>query len=524
MRAATAAVLLAATLALPAAPQAQRPTSDFEIATAEKGLAEASTVHDRVAAHLNLGDLRMSRMEIALGRGHYRAAEGAARTAASEARLRSDLETYALATAYRGVAFAKLGMIEESFTAFEESLRYETDSAAIWNHYASGMTILGQPAKAVAAARSSVLLAEEKSAKEPGVPVLLDLAIYRYALAGALVMSDPASREAAAILASITELLDSERLAPVRRQIARDEGFEVFSFVRGDSGAYLSLYNRSLLRLGSIREASGDPAGARDAYERVLERRSDDPAALAALARLSRGDAERERLFAESFAANPWSADTILEYEAWAGGGSPEPDARSAAPVQRALWLIARGRAGEARPLVAALVAENPDNATIAYLEARLALAAGDLSGAEARALPRPFRSAIENERLEATRKRAAAERSLDLLAGGGPIAADRSVLETLLPLLGERDIDAALRARLDAATFSSIARMDPPASSAEGVTVFNSGSIGGVPFRFSVPTAFRGEFAGEELRIRYRITGADGATLLVEPVGIERP
>ncbi len=517
------AMILAVVVASPRAALAQRPTSDFEIATAEKNLAGATTYHDRVAALLNLGDLRAERMEMDAARANYRAADAAARTASTEARRRSDLEGYALATAYRGVALAKLGSAEEAFGALEESLRYEADSAAVWNHYASAMFVLDLPAKAAAAARNAVLLQEEKSALSPSAAALLDLAIYRYALAGALIRSDRASAEAAAILASIAALLDSGRLEPIRRRIAREEGFEVFTFVRDDAAAWLSLYNRSLLRLGGIREAQGDPAGARAAYERVLQRRSDDAAALAALARLGGATAERERLFAESFAANPWSPSTILDYETYAAGGAPEPEPRGG-PVQRAVWLIARGRGTEARPIVERLAAENRGNAAIHYLEARIALTTGDLPRAENLALPQPFRSAIEKERAVRSAQRAAAERMIPLLSSGAPVAADRALLEELLALLADRDAAALLRANLDQAAFTSLARMDPPARSGEGVTVFNSGSIDGLPFRFSVPTAFRGEFAGEQLRIGYRITGADGATLLVEPLGIERP
>ncbi|HEY0590831.1 MAG TPA: hypothetical protein VGF40_03615 [Thermoanaerobaculia bacterium] len=519
------AAIVGILLALPYPARAQRPTSDFEIATAEKNLAAADTYQDRVAAHLNLGDLRAERMEMDAAREHYRAAGAAARTAAADARRRSDLEGYALATAYRGVALAKLGSADEAFGALEESLRYEADSAAVWNHYASAMSVLDLPAKAAAAARNAVLLQEEKSALARTPEALLDLAIYRYALAAALIRGDRRSAEAASILSSITELLDSGRLEPIRRQIAREEGFEVFSFVRDDAAAWLSLYNRTLLRLGGLREAQGDEAGARAAFQRVLERRSDDPMALAALARLAGATAERERLFAESFAANPFSPQTILDYEAYAAGGAPEPEERNgAASMQRAVWLIARGRAGEARPIVERLASGNPANAAVEYLEARIALAAADLPRADALALPQPFRSAIERERAAKSAQRAAAERMLPALAGRAPIDAGRALLSELLPLLADRESAAVLRPRLDEASFASLAQMDPPASSADGVTVFNSGSIDGIVFRFSVPTAFRGVFAGERLRIHYRITGADGATLLIEPLGIGRP
>ncbi len=522
MRSFFAALVFAAAIAIPAAGSPQRLASDFEIATAEKRLQSSGSSVERIAANLNLGDLRTQRMELERGRQHFRDAEALSHAAASAARRRSDFELYSLMTAYRGIAFAKLGHAEETFVAFEESLRYQSDSARVWNYYASAMMVLGYPVKAAAAARNAVLLAEEESATSRAVPVLLDLAIYRYALAGALLEGDPRSDEAATLLSSIVELLGSSKLDSLRRQIGRAEGFEVFSFVRSDADAWLSLYNRSLLRLGEVREAAGDMAGARQAFQRVLERRSDDALALAALARLSERDAERERWFAESFAANPFSPSTILEYEKHAAVGSAEPSGGGG--VERALWLIANHRIAEARTLVSALAIEHPANAAIVFLEARIALATGDSSTAEtlARRLPPPFRSAVDADRFRTEREQAAGARALSALTGTSSVAADGELLGELLALLANPD--RTVRERLDRTTFTSTARMDDPASSADGITVFNSGRIGDIDFRFSVPTAFRGEFRGEELRIRYRVTGADGETLLVEPLGIERP
>ena len=387
-----AALVFAAAIAIPAAGSPQRLASDFEIATAEKRLQSSGSSLERIAANLNLGDLRTQRMELERGRQHFRDAEALSHAAASAARRRSDFELYSLMTAYRGIAFAKLGHAEETFVAFEESLRYQSDSARVWNYYASAMMVLGYPVKAAAAARNAVLLAEEESATSRAVPVLLDLAIYRYALAGALLEGDPRSDEAATLLSSIVELLGSSKLDSLRRQIGRAEGFEVFSFVRSDADAWLSLYNRSLLRLGEVREAAGDMAGARQAFQRVLERRSDDALALAALARLSERDAERERWLAQSFAANPFSPSTILEYEKHAAVGSAEPSGGGG--VERACWLIANHRIAEARTLVSALAIEHPANAAIVFLEARIALATrvfvhrGDARAAPPSAVP----------------------------------------------------------------------------------------------------------------------------------------
>ena len=71
----------------------------------------------------------------------------------------------------------------------------------------------------------------------------------------------------------------------------------------------------------------------------------------------------------------------------------------------------------------------------------------------------------------------------------------------------------------LDEASYTSTARFTG--------TVFESGTIEGVPFRFSGPTEFQGTFdIAQPLRLTYRILGVTRAgeseALLLEPLRLE--
>lgn len=68
-----------------------------------------------------------------------------------------------------------------------------------------------------------------------------------------------------------------------------------------------------LLRLGRLYEERGDLA--RERYRNVLAARSDDPAALAAMARLAGTPEEPERWYAPAFDANPFSLSLIRDYQ-----------------------------------------------------------------------------------------------------------------------------------------------------------------------------------------------------------------
>lgn len=499
-----------------------RLTSDYEIETARRQLAAARTPAARFAPHLNLGDLFSARHEAEPARHHYGEALSLAEEMARSARDRSDFSGYADATAYRGAALAKLGRAGEAWAAFEEALRYAADEARLWNLYASGMRVARLPRKAEAAARNAVFLAAERSERD--AKALLDLAVYRYALAGAILEQRPGDAEAGSLLETIVSDLDSPALASVRESARRNEKFEVYSIVRSDADALVSLRTRALLLLARHHESRGELGAARQAWQRVLSFREDDAIALAGLARIASGVAETERLHQAALEANPWSVPLLRNYERYAaGGGTPEPEGSGAAAgLRRALWLLANGRGAEASAVSQALEREHGSRATIHYVRARSAIAIGELEQA------RSFAEMLGNlpEASILLREIAARRDSIDeasrLLATlESPVVdPDPATLLSLGRLLAA-GLPAAELQRADALIFASRVELDEPLDRREGVTLFASGSIDGHPFRFSVPTAFRGELTAGAHRLEYRLAGTSGETLLLEPIGL---
>jgi hypothetical protein len=92
-----------------------------------------------------------------------------------------------------------------------------------------------------------------------------------------------------------------------------------------------------------------------------------------------------------------------------------------------------------------------------------------------------------------------------------------RALLETFERLTPEQ------RVTLDQTTFTSAATF-ANAQVANQQTVLESGTIAGVPFRFSEPMAFNGVF-GVNARLTYRILGVTRAgekdALLLEPLAV---
>jgi hypothetical protein len=262
------------------------------------------------------------------------------------------------------------------------------------------------------------------------------------------------------------------------------EQFEIYSSARGEAAAYLSLLDRAQLRLAQLDELHGDSAHARQEYQSVLTTRSDDPIALAALVRLAPNDAERERAFADAFDANPFSLPLIREFQK-SGHGNVDGDSTGAA-VRRALVEMQRGEWSTARSHFDALLHQFPANETL-----------------------RTLRAEAEPQ------------------SGGLPKTATPSAAELRAVMALFTHITPEQRAALDAMTFTSTAVFAPAETSgADGQTIFERGTIDGVPFKFAEPTAFRGTFGtNAPLRLTYRILGAttiDGADgLLLEPLGL---
>jgi len=442
-----------------------RIASDFEIAQMEKQLAQSRSFEAQLSGRLNLGDLRATRSELSLARAEYMKAYELASSERLDARRDSSLARYASATSYAALAQAKLGREARAFELLEEAVRYASDDAETWNLYASAMRILGHPRKAASAARNAVALAEKP----------LDVAVYQYALATALIESGQ-MEEAERLLVTVTESLRSSKFDALKREAARSEAFEIYSSARGDVAAYISLLNRAQLRLASFYEQRGDVERARTQYQRVLETRSDDAAALAALARLAQSDAERERHYEEAFEANPFSLALVREYQRYLQ--SHQPAVPSEASVRRALIQLSRGEKSAARETLDALLGKFPANETLRTL-------------------------------------RREAESTNVTLPSSNPTGAElRALLENFERITPEQ------RVALDQTTFTSNAVFDN-ASVANNQTTFESGTIDGVPFRFSEPMIFAGVFS-VNARLTYRILGVTRDALLLEPLGVQ--
>lgn len=467
-----ALVVAAATTA-----HAQRISSDFEIAQMKEQIAKSRSFSAQISGHLNLGDLYAARNERSTSIAEYSQARDIAAAQRRDSRADGDLARYATATSFAALAEAKLGNGSAAFTLAEEAIRYRSDSAETWNLYSSAMSILQKPLKAVSAAQNAVRIARDP----------LDVDVYRYSLASAL--SDAGrNNEAEQLLVTVTNDLRGPRFESLRKEIARSESFEINSSTRGDAAAYLSVLNRAQLRLASLLERRGDVAGARAQYQRVLESRTDDATALAGVARLTKSDSD----FAAAFDANPFSLPLIRDYQRFiaSNGATAGEDTRApstGARVRNLLAQMSRGENRAARESIDSLLKEFPSNETLKVLR-RETEGSGEtpafLTG-----------------------------------ASGPPRAAD---LRQLITLFGDDRLTPEQRTTLDTLTLESIVTFDSANASA-GQTVLERGTIEGVPFRFSEPTIFSGTFAANApLRLTYRILGASGDALLLEPLRLE--
>jgi len=460
--------------------QQTRVASDFEIAQMERQLATSPGFVAQLSARLNLGDLRLTRNENALATAEYAKAADLATRERLEARRAADMTRYATATSYAALAEAKLSHDARAFELGEEALRYTSDSAKTWNLYASTMSLLHKTVKAASAARNAVAIATAEAQKSPSIANRLDLAIYQYSLA---TFTDDEE-----LLRTVVASLKSSAFDPLKKSVVRNESFEVYSTTRGDEAAYVALLNRAQLRLGALYEKRGDVAGARATYESVLAARSDDPTALAALARL----APDERRYAEAFDANPFSLALVREYQRYLDRAHPPaPDeSTTGADVRRALQQLHAGESRAARATLDALLARFPDNDTLRMLRRE---AEERTSGAPA-----------------------------FLTSGNATAQPSGAELRQLLGLT----LTPEQRAALDRMTLAGTATF-ASATTADERTTLASGTIDGVPFRFAEPTVFTGTFpANTPLRLTYRIlgvtdvNGADG--LLLEPLRLE--
>lgn len=508
--------------------------SDFEIVSVRRQLEREKSPLKQIAGRLNLGDLFLSRSESASAREEYRAARSLAMTMRQKTRLESDMSGYATATSYVGLAEAKLGNDGEAFDAMEESVRFAGDSAKTWNLYASAMTILDRPRKAVSAARNAVAIAERAQELEPSPSNTLDTNIYRYALASALLRSDRLSVEAASLLDKVISALAGEKFDEVRAEVQQQEKFEVLSTTDSDAASYLSVLNRSRLRLARLYEDRGDTDQARAVYQSVLVERSDDPGALSGLARLE--TANRNESFADAFEANPFSIELIDQYESFLSRNPSPSDSMGAregdtpgALMRRALRLLNLNRHDELLRILDKLESRFPRNDVITYLRARSFFASGQTEKAN------EIRKHLASSPHLATRlskeideSSAVVPKFLDGTAAASVTDPSEKDLLALLALLNRQKLSDQQRQNLDAMTFQSLAKVDAVAVN-NGQSTFGRGSIGAIPFTFMAPVTFQLSVSpGEPLQLTYRILGAtridDVNGLLIEPVRISRP
>lgn len=527
---AVAACLITLIAARPVTAQTSRIASDFEIERMEKLAATEPGFLAQIAAHLNLGNLRSTRNETALAAREYTRALAIAEDERSSARRDSDLARYATATMYAGLALAELNRPERAFEYEEEATRYGAADGKTWNMVASAMGALGQPRKAASAARNAVSIAAAAAKRAPTAPNLLDLAIYQYSLATALDASG-GKDEAIQLLQSAIETLRSKSFDRMRKEMAKNESFEIYSTARGEQAAYRSALNRSQLKLAEIYEASGNSTAARKAYEDVLAGRSDEAAALEGLSRLAGSPEERQRAMSMALDANPFAIETVRAYQrflategASTGKGNAAATGGAGSEMRRALEQMQRGEDRAARTTLDELAAGHPGNDVVQYLSALVDLRLGDADRARGRVIHLPELSDDIRSRLARGATRAPA-----WLDGAGTAATPTAAeLRHVLALTSADRLSPAQRSALDRIVLSSPVAFEPPETPpSAGQTLFVRGTVEGVAFTFAQPTAFRGEYkASDPLRLDYRILGATEtggvAALLLEPLKIE--
>jgi hypothetical protein len=480
-------LLIIFAFATPAFAQTTRIASDFEIAQMQQQLTRSHDFLSQLSGHLNLGDARLARSESTLARREYAQAYELASNERLDARRASDLARYATATSYAALAQAKLGRDANAFELSEEAIRYESGEAKTWNLYASTMSLLRKPAKAASASRNAVALARRDLAQSPDLGNRLDLGIYQYALASALIETGQTS-EAERLLVEVTSSLHSPEFDSLKRDVARRETFEIYSSARGEASSYISLLNRSQLRLAALYESRGDAGRAQQQYENVLAARSDDPTALAAIARLSQSGEH----FAEAFDANPFSLTLVRDYQSYLTTHRAEQAEGDSAGARMRRVLIAtnRGELHAAKTALDQLDQQYPGNDTLRMLRADL---------------DRPNQAPAF------------------LRAGISTATPSASDLHSLIAMFNDNRLTPEQRTALDKIALTSVVQFDERKDAPAHQTILESGEIDGVRFRFSEPMAFNGDFAVHApLRLTYRILGASNDELLLEPIQLE--
>jgi tetratricopeptide (TPR) repeat protein len=501
--------------------------TDYEIAAAEKGLEQRDPLKV-MAAHLNLAELHRSRNEIDTAAAHQARAIEIATEQRAISWSRGDLRDYATATGWLAFAHSLSGETGRAWLLYEEALRISADSPRLWNLYASGLGKIDRHASAIAAARTAVAISEENAARDPRPRNLLDVGIYRHALAAALLRHhDGATAEAETLLRSVIQLLEDSRFEEIRTRAARSEHFEVTSSVRSDVAAWVSLDIRSRLRLGLLLETAGRADEAREVFRTVLRRRSGEPVALEALLRLTHDRTERVQLFEEAFEANPFSFELLEAFERHLRRDSVAREPAGVSPgamVRRTVVLLHLDRSGEAESLARQLLDRYPGNDALRWLLLRsIAESRPEEARSLAAAIREPSIRRSAQSIITAGEARRREGRQVLARLGPEPTRISESDLAAIAVVLREGDLAPAELETLDRATVSAQARFDQPVIDDE-TTILAAGMIGETPFRFPQPIRFLGRFHGTGFLLTFRILGVTdgGSTLLLDPLGVE--
>ncbi|HEX6179229.1 MAG TPA: tetratricopeptide repeat protein, partial [Thermoanaerobaculia bacterium] len=363
----TAAALIALCLTCVAHAQT-RIASAIEIRQMEQAAREGGDSGTRIAAYINLGDLRIGLNELAAAERDFKLALEIADQQRIDAWRLRDMGQYSLACSWMGVALGRLNRGPEAFAILEEAVRYAGNARGIWNPYSVAMYRLDRQEKGIGTGRIAVAISERNAATgRVSEHVLLELNIDRFALAQALLLTEEedAENEAEQILLRISESLESDKFASLRKNLAKKEAFEIFTAPTTDAGIFLSLFNRVHMRLAWLYEKRKLPEKAAAEFKAVLSRRSDEPIALSGLARVAATAEERDRYLILSLDANPFAEDVVNDYVKHVASGKASPAVRTGSVgslVRLAIQQIHANDLRRAQATLKELLAAHPNN------------------------------------------------------------------------------------------------------------------------------------------------------------------
>lgn len=507
------AVLVLA-MALADAPARAQSADDHELRTNQRLHETARTAADRFAAAMNLGDIHAGRG----GREEARRWWSRARSVAAEERerLRSsgNLSGSARFSAWEAVAASALGDRAEAIALFEQARRILPGDAALLGRYANAELSHGAAEHAVNLARAALA----HSALPGGDRTLLDYATIEYTLARALAAAGDAPASASRARAMI-ERLEGPAARSLRERAAAREEFTVIGTARGDAEALTTLLVRGHLHLATHEERAGNRQAALEHARRALLVRSDQPEALALVARI-RGESSD---WLQAFSSSPLDRQLHLQYRSALRAGLPPLDPAGdslAALAMKSVEAIEQRRWSTAAILIDQMKRRSGAQDALLALEAESL--AGQGRAAEARDLIARIRSRSLAQGIDIPH--APASGAVELPADGSRLYALE--LERIEALLVSPASAAGLIPQLEERTYESLVILENPAVQG-GVTAATGAVVHGgdnLTLRFMSPVRFRGDFSGETVILTYSILAADHEGLVVEPSGVRLP